>query len=122
MEKISGIIPQTPRTANRRVVDDRPIRPGAPAFGQPQGSSDIKDRVSITNARSVEIKPYVNPRDAAHVKIVENLSRNFFLTPQKQAAKKAALNEVEGPTLPDFEPSLDPRTSDAVDISYDDQE
>ena len=48
MEKISGIIPASPRT---RVVDTstaQPARPGAPAFGRPMGKNSLGDRITLS--------------------------------------------------------------------------
>lgn len=104
MDKISGIIPQTPRTGSKRFNDNTPVRPGAPQFGRPEGSSEIKDRVSITNVQSVEMKPYKNPREANHVKIADSLTRKFFLMPEKEKPNDPmdSLNEVPF-TEPDFD-------------------
>jgi hypothetical protein len=106
MDKISGIIPQTPRTGSKRGTDNTPVRPGAPQFGRPVGSSEIKDRVSITNAQSTQLKPYKNPRDAAHVKIAESMTRKFFLTPEKEIATGASANEVATLVLPESDLSF----------------
>jgi hypothetical protein len=48
MEKISGIIPASPRT---KVVDTskaQPARPGAPAFGRPMGKNSLGDRITLS--------------------------------------------------------------------------
>jgi hypothetical protein len=92
MDKISGIIPQTPRTGSKRGNENTPVRPGAPQFGRPLGSSEIKDRVSITNAHSTELKQYKNPREANHVKIADSLTRKFFLMPENEFQSE---NQVE---------------------------
>ncbi len=83
MEKISGIIPQSPRTASKRVIDDRPVRPGTPSFGRPEGSDEIRDRVSLSNIKGVmdpakEIKTYKNPKEAQHVQIADRVTKDFF--------------------------------------------
>lgn len=110
MDKISGIIPQTPRTASKRFTDSTPVRPGAPQFGRPAGSSEIKDRVSITNAQSPDFKPYRNPREAANVKIVDSLSRKFFLTPESDTSPADLSSEVSDLSFSESEPNFSPES------------
>lgn len=95
MEKISGILPKSVRTGSNRFNDKSPVRPGAPAFGRPQGSSEIKDRVSLTNAQELDLKPYKNPKDANHVKIVDKLARDFFMEPEKMNGKGLTQMETD---------------------------
>lgn len=100
MDKISGILPQTPRSAPKRVSDSMPVRPGAPAFGRPEGSAEIRDRVNISSLTdpSIEMKPYRNPRDAQHVKIAESVTRNFFLTPETEKNQvESSLDSIPEP-------------------------
>ena len=45
MEKISGIIPATPRVVSVDLSEARPLRPGVPSFGRPVGITN-QERVS----------------------------------------------------------------------------
>jgi hypothetical protein len=119
MDKISGIIPQTPRTASKRFTDSTPVRPGAPQFGRPEGSSEIKDRVSITNVQSTDLKPYRNPREAANVKIVDSLSRKFFLTPESETSSVDTSSEESNLSFSESEPKF---TSESVNADYNTRE
>lgn len=85
MEKISGILPDKPRI--KAVKEPTPpVRPGAPSFGRPDGSSEIRDRVTLSSVKNIgteDYQNYRNPKEAKHVKIVEELNRKFFMEPEK---------------------------------------
>lgn len=95
MDKISGIIPQTPRSAPKRINSNIPVRPGAPSFGRPEGSVEIRDRVNLSSLSdpTKDIKPYKNPRDAQHVKIAESVTKKFFNTPDTEANEISSIAE-----------------------------
>lgn len=81
MDKISGILPEKPRLKTETEVM-APVRPGAPAFGRAEGSAEIRDRVSLSTMKNIgtkEVQNYRNPKEAKNVKIVEELSRSFFM-------------------------------------------
>lgn len=83
MDKISGILPEKPRLKTEAEVMT-PVRPGAPAFGRAEGSAEIRDRVNLSTVKNIgtqEIQNYRNPKEAKNVKIVEELSRSFFMNP-----------------------------------------
>ena len=48
MEKISGIIPASPRTKAVDTSNSQPARPGAPAFGRPMGKNSLGDRITLS--------------------------------------------------------------------------
>lgn len=85
MEKISGILPKSPRMITDEKAE-RPVRPGAPAFGRDEGSVAIRDRVSLSSVQNAnglrEFENYRNPKEAKQVKIVEDLNRKFFMQPE----------------------------------------
>lgn len=81
MEKISGILPESPRIrAEKETL--RPVRPGAPAFGRAEGSSDIRDRVTLSSVKNIGVQDmspsYKLTKDQKHAKMVEEMTRNFF--------------------------------------------
>lgn len=86
MDKISGILPEKPRLKSEKEPLP-PVRPGAPAFGRAEGSSEIRDRVTLSSVKNIapqEYQNYKNPKEAKNVKIVEDLSRKFFMNPVKE--------------------------------------
>lgn len=88
MDKISGILPEKPRLKSETEVM-APVRPGTPTFGRAEGSAEIRDRVSLSTMKNIgtqEVKNYRNPTEAKNVKIVEELSRSFFMKAPKASA------------------------------------
>lgn len=81
MEKISHILPASRRVTTVDTESSQPVRPGAPAFGRPSESLDVKDRVSlsaIAEGRTPEPPTYKNPKDGARAKIIEEMADRFF--------------------------------------------
>jgi len=117
MDKISGILPEKPRLRSDTEAMN-PVRPGAPAFGRSEGSSEIRDRVSLSSVKNIgpdEFQNYRNPKEAKNVKIVDELSRKFFMTsaadraqssqrpqlPQEQ--RSSSLMQSTQPSVPSFD-------------------
>jgi hypothetical protein len=107
MEKISRILPNSARVGSLEMAQERPVRPGAPAFGRPEGTSEVKDRVTLsslqTNRQLEDLKPYVNPVEAKRAKIVEDISNKFFAKQAKPTPK---------PVLQEPEPTMNSSTDD----------
>ena len=96
MEKISGIIPASPRTRVADTSGAQPARPGAPAFGRPMGKNSLGDRITLSKQMEEmkatgalpepELAPvYKNPTEAKRVKVVEDLNAKFFANPKSEA-------------------------------------
>ncbi len=97
MDKISGILPEKPRL-KAETEPLPPVRPGAPAFGRAEGSSEIRDRVTLSSVKNIgpqEYQNYKNPKEAKHVKIVDDLSRKFFMNPTKEPAAPQPVQPVQ---------------------------
>lgn len=89
MDKISGILPEKPRLKSDSETM-APVRPGAPAFGRSEGSSELHDRVSLSSVKNIgpqEFQNYRNPKEAKNVQIVDELSKKFFLSQAKNKPK-----------------------------------
>lgn len=56
MQKISGILPQTPRLSRVETSGAHAARPGAPILGRSQGVVTAHDRVSISSAARDKFK------------------------------------------------------------------
>lgn len=103
MDKISGILPEKPRLKTEAEVMT-PVRPGAPAFGRAEGSAEIRDRVNLSTVKNIgtqEIQNYRNPKEAKNVKIVEELSRSFFMnpvSPKGASSSKSSSDSTEDST------------------------
>ena len=99
MEKISRILPPSPRTQAAEVAQSQPGRPGAPAFGRPpQREASIQDKVSFSaTERAAEQIPglYRNTRENARAKIVDDLAKRFFESTPKDLARDSGLSRSE---------------------------
>jgi|GEM_PF-1137331 hypothetical protein len=85
MEKISGIIPASPRT---RVVDTsnaQPARPGAPSFGRPMGKNSLGDRITLSKiAEEMRAAEALNPsQEGLEVKAPQGLPAKGAMTAQQ---------------------------------------
>ncbi len=110
MQKISSILPSSPRVKSVDLSDSHPIRPGTPSFGRPVGNStdtSVVDKVTLSNQAlgagvEAELLTYKNPREAKNAKIADELSAQFFETrlnpvDSKPLAEKAAELSQEVP-------------------------
>ncbi len=83
MEKLSGILPSSPRVKSVDLKNAQPARPGAPLFGRPNGTVS-SDRVSLSSAaKDMAFKETLgarNPREGAQVQIAKDVTRKFFET------------------------------------------
>ncbi|MGE5086532.1 MAG: hypothetical protein ACM3MG_09550 [Bacillota bacterium] len=88
MEKISGIIPASPRLKLAEVASAQPARPGAPALGRPEGKNSLGDRI-ILSKKMEEMREtgqlpeldapvtYKKP-EVSKKKVIEDLNKEFF--------------------------------------------
>jgi hypothetical protein len=124
MEKLSSILPASPRVKSVDLTDAKPRRPGAPAFGAPMGStSSIRDRVKISGQNPQDLLQetltYRNPKEFKSARIAEQVTKNFFdnrLKPDESTVAKSeeisenldvSLEPVAPEELPEFTPVVD---------------
>lgn len=86
MEKISRIIPPSPRTQTADLSMSAPVRPGSHQVGR---TGPIVDRVSLSSiegARSLEVPTtYSNKmKESRKAQLVDELSKKFFLENAKE--------------------------------------
>lgn len=101
MEKISGIIPSSPRLSSVDLNEASPVRPGTPSFGRPQGVSTLSEpSVSMDTARKGaaihrEMMDWrsKDERDAA---MVAEMSNRFFVKNQRRAEKVV---DIDSPSM-----------------------
>jgi hypothetical protein len=79
MDKLSNVLPTSPRVKSVDLRDAHPMRPGAPGFGTPTGSTS-HDRLSISEtARDQALQERMAaPMETARAKIASEVTRNFF--------------------------------------------
>lgn len=102
MEKISRILPPSPRTKAAEVSKSQPARPGAPAMGRVEPyfvrPEEIEDRFTLSTAdRALEAQTplYKNTKENARAKIVDDLAKKFFETTPKSVARDSDLTRSE---------------------------
>ncbi|KYG69927.1 hypothetical protein [Bdellovibrio bacteriovorus] len=105
MEKISGILPASPRTRVADVSVAQPARPGALALGRPMGKNSLGDRISLSKQMEEmkmtgqlpepEASPvYKNPGEVKKLKVIEDLNQKFFQNP-KSVAREGDMTKSE---------------------------
>ncbi|MBX3041046.1 MAG: hypothetical protein KF789_10105 [Bdellovibrionaceae bacterium] len=102
MEKISRILPPSPRTKAMEVSKAQPGRPGAPALGRPDINfvrpQDLDDQLSLsTSERAIDAQTplYKNTKENARARIVDDLAKKFFETNPKTMARESDLSQAE---------------------------
>lgn len=97
MEKLSSILPSSPRIKNVDLSDAQPVRPGVATYGRPVGVNPMKDRFTVSQeAKDIAFRETlgaVNPKEAKSVKIVDDLSKKFFEGKVGEDIKKRPASE-----------------------------
>ncbi len=105
MEKISRILPSSPRMKLMEVEKSQPARPGAPDMGRPMGRNSLGDRVILSRkmdeARQTGQIPvpepavtYKNP-EQGKLKVIEDINNKFFSDPKKLSEDKQDLRDSD---------------------------
>lgn len=107
MEKISGILPASPRTRVADISSAQPARPGALALGRPMGKNSLGDRITLSKQAeamrqnnelpvSAEAPTTYKPNpEAAKLKVIEDLNQKFFNNPKSIARETDATKSEE---------------------------
>lgn len=85
MQKISGILPSTPRIASVDMNESSALRPGGPSFGRPVGVSELSSRgdnktstAQIAGQRHDELLG-LRSKELRDAESVKRLSDGFFM-------------------------------------------
>ncbi len=109
MDKLSSVLPTSPRVKSVDLKNAKPVRPGAPLFGSPIGStSKDRDRMLISEEGKEmafnETLAMKNPREMQRAQMVEDVTRKFFETRLNQPeptqlarGERVALDAAEAP-------------------------
>jgi hypothetical protein len=89
MDKISRILPSSPRINSTDVGDSHPFRPGAPSFGNPEGISSLTDRITrsaVEPSQQIHQKLATwKTKDEQRAAIAKNVSDGFFMNKKEKA-------------------------------------
>lgn len=85
MEKLSSVIPASPRVKSVDLKNAKPVRPGAPTYGSPVGmTSRERDRIVLSSeAKDLAFQETMgarNPREMRQAQMVDEVTRRFFET------------------------------------------
>lgn len=103
MDKISGILPQSPRMKLMEVAASQPARPGAPDMGRPMGKNSIGERITMSKQLD-ELResgqlpapaapPVYKNTEANKIKVIEDINKKFFASPGQLASDKESIRE-----------------------------
>ncbi len=86
MEKISGVIPASPRVQAVDLKSSAPIRPGIPTFGRPLGSNSLAERQGMTTAERAhqthqEVMAQRKSQTERDVEAIKDIAERFFMMP-----------------------------------------
>lgn len=102
MEKLSSILPSNARIRSVDTKDSKPVRPGAPSFGRPEGNISVQDRFTVSreavDRAAQDLSALRNGKEFARAKMVEDISNKFFetrLQEPTQTSEKATSKEVD---------------------------
>lgn len=100
MQKISGILSGSARVTTVDMKDAAPVRPGTPAFGRPQGVSSLANRnapidVLTKGPELLEKQMELRSQEAQKARIVEDMSKNFFVKNASVAEDPSGLDAQE---------------------------
>lgn len=97
MEKISGIVPSSPRTKAVDLRDAPPVRPGAPGFGRPEGVSSLREaRIGETAARAADLSREQlgwRTKDQKQAAMARDVSERFFRKATAPAAQEVVVDQ-----------------------------
>lgn len=104
VDKISRILPASARVVMADVAEAQPARPGAPDLGRPMGKNSLGDRITISQ-KAIDSQLnggvpqasapaiYKNNAESAKVKMIAQLSDNFFNPKIEAKGSDQALSE-----------------------------
>ena len=103
MDKISGILPQSPRMKMVEVAAAQPARPGAPDMGRPMGKNSIGERITMSKQLdelresgqlpTPSAAPVYKNTEANKLKVIEDINKKFFASPGQLAADKESIRD-----------------------------
>lgn len=122
MEKISGILRGSPRVTSVDLKSARPVRPGTPSFGSPEGESSLRSQINRStttqqNPGAIEV-PRWRAKEDSHVAIVNQIASGFFQRQAQPSSRNVLISdrfaEADLGTMPTSNPYMDVIVDDAI--------
>ena len=97
MQKISSILPSSPRVLSVDMKESNPIRPGTPGFGRPEGISTLRSRPEDTTLKASEIQNKMadwRSKDTQKAAMVKDLADRFFADKKTEVEPKTEVKPI----------------------------
>lgn len=106
MQKISGILPSTPRIESVDIESSQPVRSGVPLFGRRSSAPILpQDRVTLSRVMSSQspladntVNPVYSPsardKEAMNSEIADRIAQNFFRLNDRPATFAAGVGSA----------------------------
>lgn len=117
MEKLSGILPSSPRVRSVDMDEAPPARPGAPTYGKKVGRNTVTDKVTLSpeakGLKAPSLTKVQDPKELARSKIADNLTKNFFETRLNKATEPVS-TELVAENIASMNEDADPVMEQAI--------
>lgn len=118
MEKISGILPSSPRVSSVDMKESSPVRPGTPGFGRAEGAASVrKAKIGETAATAAAIgrdRLDWKSKDMQNAAVVRDLSDRFFKGNQQENQNSVGIGKDSRRAVSNME-TIAPISIEAVD-------
>jgi len=127
MDKISSILPASPRMQMVEMAASQPARPGAPLMGRPEGKNSMGDRITLSkemermraSGELPELEPaptYKNTAENSKKQTIDDLNKKFFTNPKDIARENGGLTRSEEilNNVESSEPVIVPRVQSGI--------
>lgn len=98
VQKISSILPSSPRLTTVDLNSGQAARPGSPSFGRRMGESNLSKNSIVRSAHSAlrkgEEMQGANIKEREHSSIVTNMADNFFKKKEQIAQEEMLVNDI----------------------------
>ncbi len=102
MDKISGIIPSSPRVTNVDMKDSAPVRTSVPLFGRNEAPTRMGDSVSRLRPEDLMGNQVGwRAKDAKQAQIVNDVASSFFMKSKPQDRTSSDVGSEEPLAQPD---------------------
>lgn len=102
MEKISGILKNSPRVQSVDLRESTPVRPGTPSFGRPEGVSALAKSAldTLKPAPTLEVEQPWKSKDQQQAQLAAELAGRFFSKPVTAEAVMANESRIPATAVP----------------------
>lgn len=122
MNKISGILPSSPRIQTVDLKEGPSVRPGAPSFGRPIGISNVQRNSIIRSAHAAinEHRDLMEQRSLSQVQAdkAKELSESFFKRQAQRDQEQVLVRDILESEAAKSKANIEAVTGEKVEPSY----